>query len=99
MKVYKDKEFKEIRPALVYTVCDFCGKEFKNPSNIKTLDVVNLKEERDYYDHAIMIGGYDTYNGWQFDICVNCLARRKNKTVFVEDKRVTETLKGRRKTK
>ena len=87
MKVYKDKEFKEIRPALVYTVCDFCGREFKSPTNIRTLDVVNLKQEREIQDTACYTGRHDRYKGWSFDICLDCLAKRESKTVYVEDKR------------
>jgi len=80
MKVYKDKEFRELRPVLVYTVCDFCGKEFKKSGNTVKLDVVNFSEERDYYDG--MYGGSDRYNGWEFDICHECLEKRKKQIVY-----------------
>jgi len=83
MKVYKDKEFRELRPVLVYTVCDFCGKEFKTPGNTVKLDVVNFSEERDYYDGMFCDGGSDRYNGWEFDICHECLEKRKKQTVYV----------------
>ena len=84
MKVYKDKEFRELRPVLVYTKCDFCGKEFKKPGNTIKLDVVNLNEKREYYNTKFCSGEIDVYNGWAFDICNKCLEKHKKQTVFVD---------------
>jgi len=88
MKVYRDKEFREIRPVLVHTVCDFCGKKFKKTRDAIKLDVVNLNQERDIYDHAYETG-YDRYKGWSFDICLDCLAKHEKKTVYVKSQHYT----------
>ena len=96
MKVYKDKEFRELRPVLVHTVCDFCGKEFKKSGNTVKLDVVNLKQERDIEDMAYD-SGYDRYQGWSFDICHKCLSEHERKTVYVEDKSIMLRHQGLRR--
>ena len=80
MKVYKDKEFKEIRPVLVYTVCDFCGKEFKKIGNIKRLVMIDPNQKQDNDMYGSMCSDFD---GWSFDVCSECLSKHEKKEVRI----------------